>query len=93
RDIEDFEIEVSSSGLDFPLQLPRQYKKNTGKEIKVIMKDGTVKKGILTEVLNDGFVLEESFITKNIKKKKEITKMPVSIAFENVKDTRIIVNI
>ena len=93
RDVEDFEIEVSSSGLDFPLQLPRQYKKNIEKNVKVVMKDGTVKKGVLTEVVNDGFVIEETIITKNIKKKKEISKVPVTIGFESVKGTWIIVNI
>jgi len=92
RETEDFELEVSSAGLDFPLLLVRQYRKNIGNEVKVITKDGIVKKGVITEVLENGFIITETVINK-INKKKEITKVPSTLAFERVKETRLVVNI
>jgi ribosome maturation factor RimP len=92
RETEDFELEVSSAGLDLPLILVRQYKKNIGNEVKVITKDGIVKKGVITEVLETRFTITETVINK-INKKKEITKVPVTLALERVKETMLVVNI
>ena len=41
RDVEDFELNVSSSGLDQPYRLSRQYIKNIGREVSVLQKDNT----------------------------------------------------
>ncbi|MFA4851756.1 MAG: ribosome assembly cofactor RimP [Bacteroidales bacterium] len=92
RETEDFELEVSSAGLDFPLLLVRQYRKNIGNEVKVITKDGIVKKGVITEVLENGFTITETVINK-INKKKEIAKVTSTLAFEYVKETMLVVNI
>lgn len=40
RDIEDFSLNVSSPGADQPLRIPRQYKKNLGRELSVKLSDG-----------------------------------------------------
>src|SRR5665213_3445944 len=40
RDTEDFELEVSSPGLDQPFKVIRQYQKNIGKEVDVKFIDG-----------------------------------------------------
>lgn len=40
RDEEDFELNVSSAGADSPLKLPRQYKKNVGRQLQVETFDG-----------------------------------------------------
>ena len=40
----DFSLEVSSPGLDEPLKLHRQYKKNIGREVEVIMNDDAKKR-------------------------------------------------
>ena len=37
---DDFSLEVSSPGLDEPLKLLRQYHKNTGRKVEVLLKDG-----------------------------------------------------
>ena len=36
----DFSLEVSSPGVDEPLKLHRQYKKNIGRNVEVVMNDG-----------------------------------------------------
>jgi ribosome maturation factor RimP len=81
---DDFSLEVSSPGLDQPLRSLRQYKKNIGRLIDVLMIDGTRKEGKLIESGEDGIVLEE---TKGKNKKKEIINH--AILFINIKTTTI----
>src|ERR1700712_5982798 len=56
----DFSLEVSSAGLDEPLKLLRQYKKNIGRAVEIQFLDGTLKEGLLKEVNEEGLVLEEA---------------------------------
>src|SRR6266498_375239 len=44
---DDFSLEISSPGLDEPLKLHRQYVKNIGRYVEVILKDGIKKEGKL----------------------------------------------
>ncbi len=53
-----YNIEVSSPGLDQPLVLPRQYVKNTGRNLKVQLSDGQVLEGRLTAVNEQELSLE-----------------------------------
>ncbi|MBZ5857820.1 LSm family protein [Flavihumibacter profundi] len=80
----DFSLEVSSAGLDEPLKMWRQYKKNIGRTAEVTMNDGAKFSGLLQEVTEDGIVLEET-IGKN--KKKEV--IAHSLLFDNIKQTKI----
>ena len=54
----DFSLEVSSPGIDEPLQLWRQYKKNIGRKIAVTLNDGTEKTGMLLDVQQNYIILE-----------------------------------
>ena len=56
----EFSLEVSSAGVDEPLKFERQYKKNIGRQVEVVLKDGTRREGKLTEVSQDGFLVEET---------------------------------
>ena len=58
REVEDFELQVSSPGLDKPFRVIEQYKKNIGREVKVVPVEGLVVKGELKEVSEDGVLLE-----------------------------------
>jgi ribosome maturation factor RimP len=80
----DFSIEVSSPGLDEPLKLHRQYVKNIGRPVEVVLKDGIKKEGKLIGVSDTEIVIEEE---KGKGKKKEITQD--NISFENIKTTKI----
>ena len=80
----DFSLEVSSPGLDEPLKLFRQYKKNIGRSVEVITKDGQRKDGKLIEVTEDGFIIEE---TKKKNKKKEVLNH--TFLFDHIKTTKI----
>ena len=54
---DDFSLEVSSPGLDEPLKMHRQYKKNEGRYIDVTLNDDTRKEGKLITATEDGIVL------------------------------------
>ena len=80
----DFSLEVSSAGLDHPLRLIRQYRKNTGRLVELQLLDGVKLEGRLTEVNEDGIIVEE---TKGKNKKKELIRH--SVLFNNIKTTKI----
>jgi ribosome maturation factor RimP len=66
---DDFSLEVSSPGLEEPLKLHRQYLKNKGRLVEILLKDGRKIEGKLLEVNEADLVVEE---TKGKNKKKEI---------------------
>ena len=80
----DFSLEVSSPGLDEPLKLLRQYKKNVGRPVEVILKDGIKVIGKMTEVGEDTITVEE---TKGKNKKKEV--ITHHFQFDQIKSTTI----
>ena len=83
RESEDFELHVSSAGLDKPLRDKRQYVKNIGRNLKVTLTDGTVVKGKLTSV-DEGIELS---IPAN--KKKKLPERLTSIAMDEMKEAKI----
>ncbi len=80
----DFSLEVSSPGLDEPLKLLRQYKKNIGRQVELVLQDGSRYEGRLLEVSEDGIIVEE---TKGKNKKKEVINH--TFLFDNIKTTKI----
>ncbi|WP_276480764.1 ribosome maturation factor [Paraflavitalea pollutisoli] len=81
---DDFSLEVSSPGLDEPLKSFRQYKKNAGRLVEVLLKDGVKVDGKLLEVLENEIVVEE---TKGKGKKMEVIQH--RFPFESIKSTKI----
>jgi ribosome maturation factor RimP len=88
RDIEDFELNVSSSGLDQPYKLSRQYIKNIGREVAVLLKDNNKISGTLIAADNDSFSLKE--VTKA---KKIITETIHTFLYSDIKETKEIIKI
>src|SRR5882757_9324706 len=80
----DFSLEVSSPGLDEPLKLLRQYRKNIGRQVELVLQDGSKKEGKLIEVSEDGIIVEE---TRGKNKKKEVINH--TFLFDNIKTTKI----
>ena len=68
REVEDYELRVSSPGLSRPFKIIRQYKKYVNREIEVVGNDDKKVKGVLKSVSENGFKLER----KKGKKGKEI---------------------
>jgi len=80
----DFSLEISSPGIDEPLKLIRQYRKNIGRKAEIILQDGIKKEGRLVEVSEDGIILEEA-VGKN--RNKQLINH--TFLFNNIKTTRI----
>lgn len=58
--IEDhYLLEVSTPGLDHPLKLKRQYKKNVGRSLKVHLKDKSIIQGKLVAADEDKITLDQ----------------------------------
>jgi ribosome maturation factor RimP len=84
----DFSMEVSSPGVDEPLKLRRQYTKNIGRTVEVMMNDGSRKEGKLKEVNEDEMVIEEK---PQGKKKADNIEKTTNILFNQVKHTKVLV--
>lgn len=88
RDSEDFELEVSSPGMDQPFKVFRQYLKNLGRKVKVIEKDGKETEGILKEASEEGITIQK----EPTKKKNETEEnLLVHINFNLIKETKKII--
>ena len=91
RETEDFELKVSSPGLDQPFKVPQQYTKNIGREVKILLADGAETKGKLLEVNEENISIEKKVKVKEGKKKKVVTENE-QINFNNIKETKIIIS-
>ena len=80
----DFSLEVSSPGLDEPLKLFRQYKKNEGRFLDITLLDGSKKEGKLMDANEAGLILE----TETGKGKKKEVKQE-TVLFDQIKTTKI----
>jgi len=89
RDTEDFELQVSSPGLDSPFCVTEQYFKNQGRRVEVIDSEGVKYTGTLKNVTSGGFELETEVKVKG--KTKELKE--ISFNLEQVKSTRVILTI
>ncbi|MGE5423899.1 MAG: ribosome assembly cofactor RimP [Syntrophothermus sp.] len=85
RDTEDFDLTVSSYGIDRPLRNYRQYLKNVGREMEIIQQDGTKLAGVLVKADQEKIEIEHP-----VKKKKEIQKPNSVIDLINIKTGKII---
>jgi ribosome maturation factor RimP len=89
RNADDFELQVSSPGLDMPFGVIEQYRKNEGKRVEVTDTEGTTATGILRNVTTGGFELETEV---RVKGKPKETK-DVSFNFDQVTSTKVILTI
>ena len=77
RDVEDFNLTVSSPDLNRPLKIWRQYKKNIGRDLKVKFKDRQ-EEGMLEKVETDYLVLSIP------NKKKSAPNVELEIQFADI---------
>jgi ribosome maturation factor RimP len=89
RDKEDFELQVSSPGLDLPFGVIEQYFKNENKKVEVVDNEGSRYAGKLKNVTKGGFELETELKVKG--KTKELKD--ISFNFDQIKSTRVILTI
>ncbi len=86
----NFSLEVSSPGIDEPLKLHRQYKKNIGRKVEVTLNDGNIIEGILASVAEDEIVLEEK-AGKGKKTPDSYREKTTPIFFNQIKHTKVLI--
>lgn len=72
-------LEVSSPGLDHPIKLFRQFKKNVDRNFKLVLNEGEVVKGRLKEATENDLLLELESSKKN-KKNDEPSELRVAMS-------------
>lgn len=89
--VEAYNLEVSSPGLDQPLKLTRQYKKNIGRDVQILLKESSGELlGKLEGVKEEGVELREQ---KKVKKSGPVTyeNEVIMVPFDQIHKTTILI--
>jgi ribosome maturation factor RimP len=86
---EAYVIEVSSPGVDFPLSSRRQYAKNIGRNLRVMLVDMEEMEGELLEVGQVGIKIK---VKKKPKKGKKALEETMDLAFDQIKKSTVLVS-
>lgn len=79
REAHDFSLQVMSAGLSEPLSMPRQFKKNIGRSLDILLQNDTRIEGELTKVEEDSITLLLRY-----RKPKEIGKGKIDVEEEKM---------
>ncbi|MBA3970815.1 MAG: ribosome assembly cofactor RimP [Bacteroidetes bacterium] len=93
REEADFELNVMSPGLSEPFKILRQYQKNLGKQVDIVTKEGKKLSGKLLKANEEGIEVETK--TKERlegKKGKQSVTNNISLTFNQIKETKIVVS-
>jgi ribosome maturation factor RimP len=92
REVEDFELTVSSPGLLSPFKVKQQYMKNIGNELEVLENTGVKHKGILLAVQENEIELDENkMVAVEGKKRKQPVIEKININFNQIKYSKVII--
>ena len=93
REQEDFELHVSSAGLDKPFRVLAQFTKNIGRVVKLVTTSGEKIEGVLRNASADEVVLETSKLVKpEGKKKKEQVVEQLQFPMSEIKEVKIVIS-
>ena len=92
REEHDFELQVSSPGLDKPFRVVQQYKKNVGREVKLTPVNGVKLEGVLKSADDNGVVIETTRKERLEGKKKKVTVVEEHpFNYDEIKETKIVI--
>ncbi len=91
REVEDFELEVSSPGIGQPFKVLQQYIKNRGKQVEVTVTANNVVQGVLEVVEPDSFTIKVEKMEKREGEKKK--SLHVEMQTYNYKDVKSVIEI
>ncbi len=93
REQEDFELQVSSPGIDQLFRVKEQYRKNIGRELDVIAGENQEIRGKLVEADEKGILLEVTQKEKKEgeRKKQEVTRM-VPLAYDEIRKAKVVIS-
>ena len=93
REDEDFELHVSSAGLDRGLRVLPQYTKNIGRQVKVKLHEGGSVEGELTAASHEQITVQTARKEKiEGKKKKETIIEDHTFTMDKIKETKIVIS-
>lgn len=93
RDEEDYELQVSSPGIDQPFKVIEQYQKHLEKEVRIVLKDGSTFDGTITGVAEEKVTLKwEEKIKVPGQKKKEVKEEIEKIKIDDIASAKPIIN-
>jgi ribosome maturation factor RimP len=87
REKEDFELTVSSAGLDRPLKMLRQYLKMIGKSLDIVLLHGEKLQGKLVRADHFGIEIEQEI--KISKKESKVKK--IALNYENIRTAKTVI--
>ncbi|MDR1525611.1 MAG: ribosome assembly cofactor RimP [Tannerella sp.] len=92
REKEDFELEVGSSGITSPFKIVRQYIKNLGNEVEMLLKNGTKLTGIL-KAADDrcATISVEKKIKPDGSKRKSTVEEDLTYSYDEIKCTKYLI--
>lgn len=92
REVEDFELQVSSAGIGQPFQVLKQYHKFLNKDVEVLTTEGIKFTGKLITVGDEEIEIEvEEKVKVEGKKKKQLVAKTYSFNFDQIKSTKDII--
>ena len=83
RDLEDYDLSVSSAGADKPIRMPRQFLKHVGRELDVKTSEGILISGKLIKAGENFIELEHHPV------KKQPNKPNTEIAFSEINEAKV----
>jgi len=93
REEQDFELHVSSAGLDKGLRVFPQYRKNVGRDVKVQLQEGGSLEGELVEATEEKITVRTSRKERiEGRKKKETIIEDHELTMDQIKETKIIIS-
>jgi ribosome maturation factor RimP len=94
RETEDFDMEVSSPGLDNPLKLPVQFVKNIGRYLEVVTPDGRKTTGVLTGIEEGIIRLECESLEKDMAGKKKVKVLRTwEKPLDDIKSAKVVISL
>lgn len=83
-----YRLEVSSPGVDKPLKLLRQFIKNIGRNVRVLLNDGKTMEGKLLDANEESIYIEY----KKKEKGKKAEVLQETIPFSGIKETKVLIS-
>lgn len=93
REEQDFELSVTSAGLDKGLRVFAQYKKNIGRDVEVKLNEGEDVNGTMIDATEEQIVVQTTRKERiEGKKKKEVIVEDHVLPMKNIKETKIVIS-
>jgi ribosome maturation factor RimP len=92
KEIEDYNLEVSSPGLDASFRVKQQFEKNLGKQVEIIKTDGIKILGKLLKFQGDKIEVEAMVKPLSPGKSKKLVAQELTIALEDIKTIKSVIS-